>query len=233
MASHDTRAELAIPTSRGRAPPANGSAKASFSSTKPAMVMAGMPSRNEKRAASERFQPSSRAAVRVLPERDTPGTRARAWAKPTSQPSRTRTASSPRRRAPSCSAKPNSSAITIDTTPIEVRLRRGERSKSGTNSLMPRPATRIGKVPSRMANPRRASGSCQRRWRRAAPMARATCCRSRRKKPITAAMLPSWITAVTDTPGSPHPSNTGTTFRWAVLLMGRNSVRPCTTPSTP
>ena len=63
-------------------------------------------------------------------------------------------------------------------------------------------------------------------------MPRPTSIRSWRKKASTAAMLPSWITAVTDTPGSPQPSSTGTTLRWAVLLMGRNSVRPCTTPST-
>ena len=171
--------------------------------------------------------------MRVLPERDTPGTNARAWAKPTSQPSRTVTASRARRRLPRRSASPSSSAITIDTTPIEVRLRRGEWSKSGTRTLIPRPATRIGRVPSRIARPRRASGSCQRRCWTAVAMAAATCCRSRLKKPITAAMLPNWITAVTDTPGSPQPSNTGTTFRWAVLLIGRNSVSPCTTPSTP
>ena len=29
-----------------------------------------------------------------------------------------------------------------------------------------------------------------------------------------------------------QPNSTGTTLRWAVLLMGRNSVSPCTTPST-
>ena len=45
-------------------------------------------------------------------------------------------------------------------------------------------------------------------------------------------MLPSWITAVKATPGSPQPSNTGTTLRWAVLLIGRNSVSPWTNPST-
>ena len=59
-----------------------------------------------------------------------------------------------------------------------------------------------------------------------------TSTRSRRKKAITATMLPSWITAVTATPGSPQPNTTGTTLRWAVLLIGRNSVSPWTIPST-
>ena len=39
-------------------------------------------------------------------------------------------------------------------------------------------------------------------------------------------------TAVTATPGSPQPNRTGTTLRWAVLLIGKNSVSPWTIPST-
>jgi hypothetical protein len=45
-------------------------------------------------------------------------------------------------------------------------------------------------------------------------------------------MLPSWITAVKATPGSPQPKMTGTTLTWAVLLMGKNSVKPWTRPIT-
>ena len=85
--------------------------------------MAGMPSRKEKRAAEARSQPSNKEAVRVLPERDTPGTRARAWARPTSKPSRGITSSRCWRRRPTSSARPSSRAITIDTTAIEVTLR--------------------------------------------------------------------------------------------------------------
>ena len=221
-----------MPTSSGIAPPAIGSAKADFNSTSPARVIEGMPSRNEKRAASARRQPSNREAVRVLPERETPGTRARAWAKPTSRPSRTWTSPRTRRRRPSCSARPNRIAIPIDTAPIERRLRRGEWSKSGTNNLTARPASTIGTVPRATATPRRAGGVCQSPWRSAWAMPPNTSTRSRRKKAITATMLPSWITAVTATPGSPQPNTTGTTLRWAVLLIGRNSVSPWTIPST-
>ena len=114
----------------------------------------------------------------------------------------------------------------METTPIDVRLRRGDSSKLGTNSLMPKPATRIGRVPQRIAWPRRASGVVHWPLRQACHEAPMTCLRSSRKNPITAAMLPSWITAVTATPGSPQPNRTGTTLRCAVLLMGRNSVSP-------
>ena len=44
----------------------------------------GMASRNENRAAAGRAKPSNRAAVMVMPEREVPGTRASAWAQPTS-----------------------------------------------------------------------------------------------------------------------------------------------------
>ena len=151
IANQETRAEETIPTSNGNAPPVAGAENASFSSTKPARLMAGMPKRNEKRAASERFQPSKRAAVRVLPDRETPGIKARVCATPTSHPSRTTTSESTRRRLPQRSASPSRRPITMETTPIDVRLRRGDSSKLGTNSLMPKPATRIGRVPQRIA----------------------------------------------------------------------------------
>src|SRR6476646_6404660 len=48
----------------------------------------------------------------------------------------------------------------------------------------------------------------------------------------TAAIVPSWTTAVNAAPGSSQPRNAGTMRRCAVLEIGRNSVSPCTTPST-
>src|SRR4051794_13106835 len=45
-------------------------------------------------------------------------------------------------------------------------------------------------------------------------------------------MVPSWTTAVNAAPGSSQPANAGTIRRWAVLEMGRNSVRPWTMPRT-
>lgn len=42
--------------------------------------------------------------------------------------------------------------------------------------------------------------------------------------------LPNWITADKDDPGSSKPKNKEITFRWAVLLIGRNSVKPWIKP---
>ena len=42
----------------------------------------------------------------------------------------------------------------------------------------------------------------------------------------TASSVPIWITAVNAAPGSPHPKSSGKIRRWALLEMGRNSVRP-------
>ena len=88
IASQDTTAAEQIPTKTGNTPPALGSEKASFNSTNPAIVMAGIPNKNEKRAASARFQPSKSDAVSVLPERETPGIKASTCAKPTTSQSR-------------------------------------------------------------------------------------------------------------------------------------------------
>src|SRR3954449_9412938 len=48
----------------------------------------------------------------------------------------------------------------------------------------------------------------------------------------TAAVVPSWTTAVNAAPGSSQPANAGTMRRWPVLEIGRNSVRPWTMPRT-
>ena len=48
----------------------------------------------------------------------------------------------------------------------------------------------------------------------------------------TAAIVPSWITAVNAAPGSSQPMKAGTIRRCAVLETGRNSVRPWTIPRT-
>jgi hypothetical protein len=52
------------------------------------------------------------------------------------------------------------------------------------------------------------------------------------KKTTEAAKVPHWMTAVKAAPGSSQPSSSGMTRRWAVLLMGRNSVSPWMIPRT-
>jgi len=49
---------------------------------------------------------------------------------------------------------------------------------------------------------------------------------------ITAATVPSWMTAENAAPGSHHPNSSGAIRRWAVELIGRNSVIPWTMPRT-
>ena len=44
--------------------------------------------------------------------------------------------------------------------------------------------------------------------------------------------LPIWIIAERDGPGSSIPKNSENTFKWAVLLIGINSVKPCIMPYT-
>jgi hypothetical protein len=53
-----------------------------------------------------------------------------------------------------------------------------------------------------------------------------------RKYTSTAASVPSCVTAVNAAPGSSQPPKAATTRRCALLLTGRNSVRPCTMPRT-
>ena len=42
--------------------------------------------------------------------------------------------------------------------------------------------------------------------------------------------LPIWIIADKEGPGSSIPKKRGITFKWAVLLTGKNSVKPCIKP---
>ena len=49
---------------------------------------------------------------------------------------------------------------------------------------------------------------------------------------ITAVSVPSWVIAVKAEPGSSPPKNWPTIDWCALEEIGRNSVRPCTMPST-
>ena len=49
---------------------------------------------------------------------------------------------------------------------------------------------------------------------------------------ITAVSVPSWVMAVKAEPGSSPPKNWPTIDWCALEEIGRNSVRPCTMPST-
>ena len=95
------------------------------------------------------------------------------------------------------------------------------------------PTIAIGIVPMMMYQPIRASRSERIDGsRRLRSHARAIRHRSSRKYRSTAAIVPSWITAVNAAPGSSQPKKAGTIRRCPLLEMGRNSVSPWTMPRT-
>ena len=67
------------PKMNGRLIPLRGK---SLTSNTNAPIIAGVPIKNENRADCSRFRPIDRAAVIVMPERETPGIKATDWAKP-------------------------------------------------------------------------------------------------------------------------------------------------------
>ena len=114
-----------------------------------------------------------------------------------------------------------------------VPIRYSERAPSSIWSLKRKPKIAIGIVPSPMYQPMRASSdersSGSRRLRSQVVAIRQ---RSSRKYRSTAAIVPSWVTAVNAAPGSSQPRKAGTIRRCPVLETGRNSVRPWTMPRT-
>jgi len=83
MARYPLSAEVTVPTARAGSPaPLAPCCSSSRSSNTPAAPIAGIPSRNENRAAASRVNPRNIAAVMVVPERDDPGINATACARP-------------------------------------------------------------------------------------------------------------------------------------------------------
>ena len=95
------------------------------------------------------------------------------------------------------------------------------------------PSTTIGTEPMITSQPIRASGLSRGTVPRSEPtQLRMISQMSRRKYRITAASVPSWVIAVNADPTSSPPKNCPTIDWWALEEIGRNSVSPCTTPST-
>ena len=137
----------------GPAPPL--ALPASLSSYAPAASSAGIPSRNDSRVADTRSRPRSRPAEIVAPERLTPGTSARHWARPMTSPSVTVS----ERSARSCAARRSASTKTALNTirPSAMTTRRV--SIFLMTSLSANPTTPIGSEPTSTANAKRNSGS--------------------------------------------------------------------------
>ena len=123
----------------------------------PAPKIAGMLSKNEKRAALSRVSPKAKAAVMVVPERDEPGIRATAWARPMSRASLTvivavvRLNEARRSTNQSTAARPMSDAAITRRSLVKV---------PSMASLKVRPMTMMGSDPSRTNQPIRASADC-------------------------------------------------------------------------
>src|SRR5215207_2669729 len=115
--------------------------------------MAGIESRNEKRAAVSRFSPAKRPPMMVEPERLAPGTSARTCAKPTASASAGPKSSTSLRRAPTFSATSSSSAT---TTIIVAITHRFFVNVPSMKSLKSSPKTPTGSEPSTISQPRRA-----------------------------------------------------------------------------
>ncbi|KXK20029.1 MAG: hypothetical protein UZ18_ATM001000451, partial [Armatimonadetes bacterium OLB18] len=176
-----------------------------------------------------RSSPAKRPPVIVVPLRLAPGISASACQKPTHNPSRSRTPSSERSLRPTISA-------TIMRSPRAIRamaITYSERSDPSMESLKSSPKIAMGMVPTTIAHPIRHS-SDERRWGSRIPAShpRKNLQRSPQKYTITATMVPNWMTAVKAAPGSGQPTSEGTIRMWAVLEIGKNSVSPCTMPST-
>ena len=115
----------------------------------------------------------------VAPERDTPGTSARAWKPPMISPSRRVISDSSRSRRETASARSITKEKRMSAEPTSSSVR----NWSSIWFLNASPRTAIGIVPRMMYQPRRASGSCGARSRARAERihAEAMFHRSRRK----------------------------------------------------
>ena len=123
--------------------PSPTGSKASGSENRPEARTAGTASRKPNRAASGRSSPSSRPALMVAPDRDTPGTSARHCAEPTIRASRQ--VSWPAWRF--CRPRYSAAAITNENTSIDVAITPRLRTSVRIRSVNSTPAATIGTVP--------------------------------------------------------------------------------------
>ena len=189
-----------------------------------------MPSRKETLVAATRSRPRNRPAEIVAPDREMPGISARHWTRPITRASTKLSFSSGRLLVPRRSAATITNDQPISAAATHHRLRSGpemtSRARNPTMTIGTEPT--ITYQPIRWSNSPRCSGLTR-------PRTQATAIRrmSFQKNRTTAAIAPTWITAVKPViAGSSicRPSIFDTMVRWPVLDTGRNSVRPSTMP---
>src|SRR6185369_3315771 len=189
----------------------------------------GMLRRNENRALASLVNPNARPAVMVMPERDTPGTSASAWARPTPiavpQPGTRSSRPGLENRSTAHSSTPNpmSSDAMIGTA------FGSERSLSSRSPSF-QPAMSPGTVATaRVPNSRRASRCLVVSGEKKSTAMRR---QSSRYANTSASSVPAWSAMSNVVPAYGQPSSVGNRNRWALLEIGSSSVRPWTMPST-
>jgi hypothetical protein len=193
--------------------------------------MAGIPSRNENRAASARFQPSNREAVRVLPERR-PRDHGQGLGQPHPEPI----------KGTDLVQIPAPAAQLLSQSQQQGHHHRhhGNRMQAAQGGVVV-----IGKDFDRQAHHHDRQGAqgdghrrdglrvrSSRRGSTPGPRPEPPAADPARRRRSPPRCCPAGWWPSTATPGSPQPNTTGTTLRWAELLIGRNSVSPWTTPRT-
>ncbi len=186
----------------------------------PLPKMIGIANRNEKRAASSGRNDRPSPATIVMPDRDTPGIRATAWANPTETASTVPTSASSR-----CGRLRRNTSEAMRTLPVATRAYATNWGSSLSLSKTPSrvsPTRTAGTVATaNIHTVRAAAGSERKRLSRR---------RSERKYHTTAARVPRCRTALVARVGGSISRRAGTSTRWPLEEIGRNSVRPCTRP---
>ena len=227
MANKEEKKVVTNPTERGRNGNDDNWLTALNDSTKPVNKIAGIPRRNENLAASFLFHPDKRAIEIVAPERDTPGTIAKAWAIPIYKLLGYLWLFKLIDFLVEISAKSIIKDINIDTKAIEKFERKNESENLGTNSFIIPPIKTIGIVPINidlfnLLNRNEYLGFLEFVFLKLEiPFL---------KYQNIAKTLPICIIAEKEEPGSSIPKNRDMIFKCAVLLTGINSVKPWIIP---
>ena len=227
MANREEKNVVINPAKRGR----NGNAENWFTalknSTKAANEIEGIPRRNENLAASFLFHPDKRAIEIVAPERDTPGTIAKAWAIPIYKLFGYLWLFKLIDFLVEISAKSIIKDINIDTKAIERFERKNESENPGINIFIIPPIKTIGIVPIKIDLYNlfgKKEYVCFLKFIFLKLKILSL------KYQNIAKTLPICIIADKEEPGSSIPNNKDIIFKCAVLLTGINSDKPWIIP---
>ena len=196
-------------------------------STKDANEIDGIPSKKENIAASLLSHPDNRAIEMVIPERETPGIIANAWAIPIKKLSENLWCFKSINLFRELSAKSIKKDIEIDIIAIERFERRNESLNSGTKIFIIPPKKIIGIVAIKIDKSNLLDNIEIRIFLDFLLEKLNTFFL---KYQTTAKTLPICMIAESDEPGSSISKKRDIIFKWAVLLTGMNSVKPWISP---